>query len=138
MTRLYQPVKVVALFILMFVLYSCSSTIKPELLYGKWIYIKVSNPNSDPPDSVSRSEIADKKPYIEINKDARLTIVWGGAVLSHGTYVIEGNNIQYTEALGGGKTRKFPFWVKRLTASQLVFETTGADGTHVEAQKVSQ
>ncbi len=59
--------------------------------------------------------------------------MWGGKVLSHGKFSIAGHNINYTESLPDGTTRQFPFWVSKLTDKDLVFETTGVDGSRVTA-----
>lgn len=114
---------------------SCGTSVKPENLYGKWKYVKVQNPNSNPPDSVSSEDLAAQAPSIEFSKNNDLVIVWGGKVLSHGKFRTEGQNIQYTETLADGKTRTFPFWVSKLTDKDLVFETKGADGSRVTAVK---
>lgn len=112
---------------------ACRSSIKTEDLHGKWKYIKVENPNSNPPDSVSGSELQAQAPYIQFSKNNSLVIIWGGKVLSHGTFKIDGYNIRYTEILLDGKTREFPFWVSELTDRELIFETKGQDGSRVTA-----
>jgi hypothetical protein len=112
---------------------SCGNSVKPENLYGKWRYIKVENPNANPPDSVSSQDLAKQTPYIQFTKNNDLVIMWGGSVLSHGKFSTESQNIQYTESLADGKTRTFPFWVSKLTNKDLVFETKGADGSRVTA-----
>jgi hypothetical protein len=122
-----------SLIILLFA--SCKSAIKPGDLYGKWKYIKVENPNANPPDSVTSQELAMQSPYIQFSKNNDLVIIWGGKVLSHGKFKTEGQNIQYTETLPDGKTREFPFWVSILTEKDLIFETRGADGSRVTAVK---
>jgi hypothetical protein len=114
---------------------SCHSAIKPEAIYGKWKYVKVENPNSHPPDSVSSTELAQNSPYIQFSKNDSLLIYWGGKVLSHGTFRLDGSNIHFKEILADGKTREFPFWVSKLTDNDLVFETTGEDGSKVTALK---
>jgi len=114
---------------------SCGTSVKPDNLYGKWKYIKVENPNANPPDSVSSADLAAQAPSIQFSKNNDLIINWGGKVLSHGKFRTEGQNIQYTETLADGKTRAFPFWVSKLTDKELVFETKGADGSRVTAVK---
>ena len=60
---------------------------------------------------------------------------WGGGLLSHGSYKVSGDSIQYKEILPGGQTRVFPFIVSKLTDKDIVFETTGEDGSLVTAAK---
>ena len=114
---------------------SCHQDIRPEDLYGKWKYLKVENPNSNPPDSVSSTEIKIQSPYIEFTKKDSVLILWGGKVLSHGTFRLDGSNIRIKEILADGKTREFPFWVSKLTKTDLIFETRGEDGSRVTAVK---
>jgi len=114
---------------------SCQTAIKPEALYGKWKYIKVENPNSHLPDSVKSAELEIEKPYIQFLKNDSLLICWGGKVLSHGTFRLDGSNIRFKEILTDGKTREFPFWVSKLTDKDLIFETSGEDGSKVTAVK---
>ncbi len=114
---------------------SCKATISADDLYGRWKYIKVQNPNANPPDSVRGSELAIEAPYIQFTKNNRLTIIWGGKVLSQGNFSINGHNINYTESLPDGSTRKFPFWVSELTDREIIFETKGDDGSRVTAVK---
>jgi hypothetical protein len=114
---------------------SCQTAIKPEALYGKWKYIKVENPNSHPVDSVSSTELATEAPYIQFSKNDSLVIWWGGKVLSHGTFQLDGSNIRVKEILADGKTREFPFYVSKLTEKDLIFSTSGEDGSKVTAVK---
>ncbi|MBE9585255.1 hypothetical protein IM792_12410 [Mucilaginibacter sp. JRF] len=118
---------------LLFLLAGCSGNLKPENLRGKWKYVKVFNPEANPPDSVSTMELEELKPYIEFTSDDRLQIIWGGKTLSKGTYHIEADNIRFKEDLGEGQTREFPFYVSKLTDKEIVFETVGADGSKVTA-----
>jgi len=132
MIKITLPIIVIALFVLS----SCrQKPIQREALLGKWKYVKVENPNSHPPDSVSASELEMESPYIKFSKNDSMMIWWGGKVLSHGTYKLDGSNIQVKEILDGGKTRSFPFFVSKLTDKDLVFETSGEDGTKVTAVK---
>jgi len=111
---------------------SCKSSIKPDDLYGKWKYIKIEHPGSgDPgtPADVLQSESA----AIEFLKTNEYNIMWGGKVLSHGTFTTDGMNINIKEKLPDGTTRSFPFWVSELTDKEIVFETTGKDGSRVTA-----
>jgi hypothetical protein len=112
---------------------SCRTAIKPDDLYGKWRYLKVENTNGA--DSVRHSELEIEKPYIEFSKNDSMHIWWGGKVLSHGTFKVEGSNIRVKEILADGKTRDFPFWVSKLTDKDLVFESNGEDGSRVTAVK---
>jgi len=114
---------------------SCKSTNNPDDLYGKWKYTKVAHPHADPPDSVRKEDIAYYAPYIQFLANNTLVIVWGGKVLSHGKFSIDGHNINYTESLPDGSTRKFPFWVSELTDKEIIFETKGDDGSRVTAVK---
>ncbi|MCJ8210265.1 hypothetical protein MUY27_11150 [Mucilaginibacter sp. RS28] len=120
--------------IICLILVGCISGIKPEQLQGRWNYVRVEKPDS-PSDSVTRAELEDKKPYIELKPDGKLQIIWGGQVLSHGTYELQGKNIQFTEALPDGKKRKFPFYIQDMTGKKMVFETVGADASRVTALK---
>jgi hypothetical protein len=121
-----------AIFVLL-LLAACKPAITLENLYGTWKYIKVENPNETPPDSVSKYDLQEQSPNITFTKQDSLKIIWGGKLLSHGKFTIDGHNIQYTEILPGGKTRTFPFWVSEITAKDLIFETTGEEGTRVTA-----
>lgn len=116
-------------------LVSCKPGLTKQALLGRWKYVKVENPNSHPPDSVRSAELEIERPYIEFSKNDSLVIMWGGRVLSHGTFRIEGNNIRFKEILANGKTRQFPFWVSKITNKDLVFETNGEDGSRVTAIK---
>lgn len=116
-------------------LVSCKPALTKQALYGQWKYIKVENPNSHPPDSVRSAELEIERPYIQFTKSDSLIIMWGGKVLSHGTFRIEGNNIRFKEMLANGGIRDFPFWVSKITGKELVFETTGEDGSRVTAVK---
>jgi hypothetical protein len=111
------------------------AAIKRGALLGKWKYLKVENPNSKPPDSVSSTELEIEAPYIKFSQNDSMMIWWGGRVLSHGTFRLDGNNIRVKEILEGGKTREFPFFVSKLTDKDLIFETMGDDGSKVTAAK---
>ncbi|BAU55525.1 hypothetical protein [Mucilaginibacter gotjawali] len=119
------------LFILSFS--ACKSTISADELYGKWKYIKVEHPHAYPPDTVSKHDLTYAVPYIQFSANNTLIIMWGGKLLSHGKFSIEGHNINYTESLPDGTTRKFPFWVAELTDKEIIFETRGDDGSQVTA-----
>jgi hypothetical protein len=125
---------IIALPLLM--LTACKHSIKPEALYGDWKYIKIDKPKSDDlTDTVSKEDLAANAPYITFAKDNQLTIHWGGQVLSHGKYVVADDNINYTEQLADGKTRTFPFYVSKLDAQNIVFETLDKNGSRVTAVK---
>ena len=112
---------------------ACKSSIKPDALYGRWNYIKVFKPEANPVDSVSNLELQEMKPYIEFSEGNKLVIMWGGELLSHGTFTTEGNNIHYTEILQDGQKHVFPFYVSKLTDKEIIFETVGKDGSRVTA-----
>jgi hypothetical protein len=122
-------------FVLLLLLAACKPAIKPSDLYGTWKYLTVENPNSNPPDSVSHSDIVQQAPYIKFTKSDSLIIVWNGQVLSHGKFTIAGKNIQYKEDMPGGKTRSFPFYISKIDSKNLVFETLGEEGARVTAVK---
>ena len=121
--------------ILVVMIVSCKPAIKSATLYGTWKYLKVDNPNSTPPDSVSKDELLVQAPFIKFTESDSLIIVWGGKVLSHGKFHMEGNNISYKEDLPGGSSRTFPFYVSKIDGKYLVFETLGEQGTRVTAVK---
>jgi len=112
---------------------SCSTEIKPEDLYGRWSYIAVEN--SNPTDSLSKSELIEQAPAIVFSSGNKLVIEWGGKQLSHGTYRMDGKMIRYTESLEGGRKREFPFLIKELEANELVFQTMEQNFTSVKAKK---
>ncbi len=114
---------------------SCQNTIKPETLYGKWKYIKIENNSVSNTNIVTSEQLESEEPYISFSKNDSLLIWWGGKVLSHGSYKIEGDKIQVKEILADGKTREFPFIVSKLDDKNLVFATNGDDGAKVTAVK---
>lgn len=120
---------------LLFFLAACKSSVKPENLYGKWKYIKVENPNASPPGSVPPMELKQQAPYIEFTQNNDLQIVWGGKVLSHGKFTVDGSNIHYKEVLPDGKVREFPFFISNFTGKDITFETLGEEGSRVTAIK---
>ncbi|HEY4324736.1 MAG TPA: hypothetical protein VGN20_12145 [Mucilaginibacter sp.] len=134
----YHTITAKLLFLLVMTIFSivsCKSSINPDNLYGKWKYIKVANPNSIPPDSVASDELALQAPYIQFTKSDSLIIMWGGKVLSHGKFKVDGQNIRYTETMADRKTREFPFWVSKLTDKEIIFETRTQDKSRVTAVK---
>jgi hypothetical protein len=107
---------------------------KPEMLYGTWKYTKLENPNANPPDSMDPYLLQSKSPSIKFKGDS-VTIMWSDTVLLHGTFTIDGNDINIKQILPGGKTSDFPFTVFQLTEKQLIFESHGEDGSKVTAVK---
>jgi hypothetical protein len=114
---------------------SCKSSINAADLYGKWKYVKDEQPHSNFPSTTSAGELKAANAYIQFSKDSSLAMFWGGKEISHGKFSIDGYNIRYTESLPGGTTRQFPFWVMKLTNQEIVFETSGEDGTRITAEK---
>ncbi|RKR83873.1 hypothetical protein BDD43_4088 [Mucilaginibacter gracilis] len=126
----------ICLIVLSVALAACKHQIDAKMLVGKWNYTKVENPYSaNPPDTVSAQQLADKKPSISLSPKGELLMIWGGKVLSHGTYKLVEGSISYTEQLPDGKTRIFPFWIKELTDKQIIFETREDDAVRVTAKK---
>jgi hypothetical protein len=115
-------------------LMSCKQRINitADQLYGKWNYVKVENPNAHPPDSVKSEELKIQKPYILFSKDS-LQMWWGGGILSKGSYTVSGDSIRFNETFPDKRT--FPMIVSKLTDKDLVFETTGGDGSLVTTVK---
>lgn len=130
----YIP-KLVCYALMLFVITSCSSALKPEDLYGEWKYTEILNVRT-PSESTTADEIAAETPSIRFTDKNYLVIMWGGKQLSHGKFRVDGKMIRYTEDLPGGKTREFPFLVSVLTADKLVFETMTSEATRVTARKV--
>ncbi len=103
---------------------SCKMAVNPADLYGKWKYTKVEHPDASPPDSLRKEEIDYEAPTIQFTKADSVVMVWGGKVLSHGTFTTDGQNIRIKELQPDGKTRDFNFWVIKLDEKEIVFETT--------------
>lgn len=112
---------------------SCTNSIKPEELYGRWNYINVDNTN--PQDTLPNGELELQSPAIIFNDKNDLIIEWGGKKLSSGKFRMEGQMIRYTEDLPGGRTREFPFLIKSLNDTELVFQTMEQNVTTVTARK---
>jgi hypothetical protein len=117
---------------------SCKPSVSVTTLTGKWKYIKVENPNASPPDSVKKADLDEASPYIQFTPEYKFLIVWGGKFLSHGSFTLNGSNINVKEVLPDGKTRDFVFYVSELTDSKIIFETTGVDGSRVTALRASK
>ncbi len=120
-----------AVFLLLFS--SCSNSIKPEELYGKWKYVKVDNAN--PQDSLPDGELELQSPAIIFTASNDLIIEWGGKKLSSGKFRMDGKMIRYTEDLPGNQKREFPFLIKSLNKTELVFQTMEHNTTTVTARK---
>jgi len=109
---------------------ACKHAVTAPDLYGKWNYTKIENPGQTTP-GVSDMQIKLDAPYIEFTKADSLRMFWGGKMLSHGTFTVDGTNIQYKEILGDGSTRSFPFFISDFKDGKMVFETLGKDGSRV-------
>ena len=114
---------------------ACSAPVDREKLTGTWDYIKIENLNPASQDSTTSADLKAARPFIRFTEANELLIYWSGKVLSSGTYHIDGSMIRYKENLPGGNQREFPFLVKTLTDSQLVFETMSREGTRVFTKK---
>ena len=124
-------------FILIFITSSCEP-ISADRLYGKWEYIKVENLNKNNPDSISATELKVENPSITFTQSNKLQINWGGKILSHGTFKMEDRMIRYTEILKDNRTREFPFLIKVLSDTILIFETMTANSTRITAVKMGK
>jgi len=114
---------------------SCGLSVKPEQLYGKWKYIRLENPNANPPYTMPDFKLKIQVPTIEFTRNNELIMVWGGEVLAHGKFRTDGDKIQFNQLLDGGRTREFPFYVTELSNKEIIFETKGSDATRVTATK---
>ena len=125
-----------ACFILLgsFLFTACKHSVTATDLYGKWNYTKVENPDQTTP-GISDIELQQQAPYIEFTKADSLRMVWGGKLLSHGTFTVDGTNIQYKEILPDGSTRSFPFYISSFKDGSMVFETLGKDVSRVTVVK---
>ena len=121
--------------IVFMLLSACQTAVKPGALYGKWKYVKVENSDIRSTTDVTPEQLESESPYIQFSKNDSALIWWGGKVLTHGSYRIDGNRIMFKEILPGGKTREFPFIVSKLDDKNLIFETTGDDAAKVTAVK---
>ena len=126
----------VILVLIFLFLSSCSNSIAPEDLYGRWKYIMVTN--SNPEESLTVGEIRQQAPSITFSKNQELVIEWGGKRLSYGKFRMEGRIIRYTETLDGNRTLEFPFLITKLTDNELVFQTMEQEFTTVTAEKVNE
>jgi hypothetical protein len=112
---------------------SCSNSVKPEQLYGTWRYIKVENAN--PEDAQPDGELKLQSPAIIFNENHDLIIEWGGKKLSSGKFRMDGKMIRYTEDLPGNQKREFPFLIKSVSETELVFQTMEHNATTVTATR---
>jgi len=123
-----------AIGIILPLLSACSNSTEPEELYGRWNYVKVEN--TDPRDSLPNGELELQSPAIIFGENKDLIIEWGGKKLSSGKFRMEGKMIRYTEDLPGNQKREFPFLIKSLSETELVFQTMEQNSTTVTARKV--
>ena len=114
---------------------ACKHAVTAPDLYGKWNYTKLESPGANPPSAEPEWKLQMDKPSIEFSKNNELTIYWGGKVLSHGTFTIDGKNIRYKQVLADGRTNEFPFYVTQFNGKEMVFETLGKDGSRITAVK---
>ncbi|WP_121809374.1 hypothetical protein [Mucilaginibacter kameinonensis] len=117
---------------------SCKPTVSVTTLTGKWKYVKIEHPNASPPDTVKKAELDENVPYIQFTPEMKFLIVWGGKFLSHGTFTLDGSNMNVTEKLPDGKTRNFVFTISELTENKIIFESTGPEGSKVTALRASK
>ncbi|MFS2189376.1 hypothetical protein ACCC92_22040 [Mucilaginibacter sp. Mucisp84] len=124
--------------VVVFFIASCKPEVSVRTLTGKWKYIKIEHPNASPPDTVKQAELDANVPYIQFTPEMKFLIVWGGKFLSHGSFTLNGSNMNVTEKLPDGKTRNFVFYVSELTENKIVFESTGPEGSKVTALRASK
>lgn len=120
------------------VMASCKPAVTTQSLTGKWKYIKIEHPNASPPDTMKKAELDEVVPYIQFTPEMKYVIVWGGKFLSHGTFTLNGSNMNVKEVLPDGKTRDFVFYVSELTDDKIIFESTGPEGSKVTALRASK
>ncbi|MDN5287556.1 MAG: hypothetical protein JWR38_3830 [Mucilaginibacter sp.] len=124
--------------VVLFLITSCKPSVTTAALTGKWKYVKIEHPNASPPDTVKKAELDEAVPYIQFTPEMKYLIVWGGKFLSHGTFTLNGSNMNVKEVLPDGKTRDFVFYVSELTDDKIIFESTGVDGSKVTALRASK
>ena len=117
---------------------ACKPSVSVTTLTGKWKYVKIEHPNASPPDTMKKAELEEAAPYIQFTPEMKFLIVWGGKFLSHGTFTLDGGNMNITEKLADGKIRNYVFTVSELTENKIVFETIGVDGSKVTALRASK
>lgn len=116
---------------------SCTPSVKQEDLYGTWKYTKVENPNQGTPNATSEDELKENDPSISFSASDSLKMIWGGKVLSRGTFKLEYPTIAYKEQLPGGTTRNIRFLIKKFANDEIVFETMEADAVRVTAKRTA-
>lgn len=117
---------------------ACKPSVSVTTLTGKWKYVKVEHPNASPPDTMKKADLDEVAPYIQFTPEMKFLIVWGGKFLAHGTFTLNGGNMNMTEKLEDGKTRSYVFTVSELTENKIIFETIGVDGSKVTALRASK
>ena len=116
-------------------LMACNPSVKPEQLIGKWNYTKVENPNQQPAYSMPEEEVKKNSPTISFTQN-KLIMIWGGKKLSAGTYRMENRMIRYKEKFDDGTSREFPFLIKEISDTSLVFETMEQNATRITAKRL--
>lgn len=117
---------------------ACKNSVNPEELYGQWRYVKVEEPNKRPPYVMPQEELEAANPSITFTKENNLIITWEGKQLSNGKFKMDNRMIRYAENLEGGAVREFPFLIKEISDTLLVFETMREDASRVTAIKIKQ
>jgi Lipocalin-like domain len=117
---------------------ACKPSVSVTTLTGKWKYVKIEHPNASPPDTMKKADLDEAAPYIQFTPEMKFLIVWGGKFLAHGTFTLNGGNMNMTEKLEDGKTRSYVFTVSELTENKIIFETIGVDGSKVTALRASK
>jgi hypothetical protein len=113
---------------------ACTRSVKDEDVYGVWQYVKVENPNQG--EITPDEELKENDPSIRFIEGNKLEMIWGGKVLSEGTYHIEYPVINYEENLKEQGSRKIKFLIKKLEGDIIVFQTMEADAVRVTARKL--
>jgi hypothetical protein len=119
------------------VMASCKPAVTTKALIGKWKYVKIEHPNASPPDTMKKADLDEVVPYIQFTPEMKYVIVWGGKFLSHGTFTLNGSNINVQE-VSDNRTHNFVFYVSELTDDKIVFESTGPEGSKVTALRASK
>lgn len=119
---------------LIIMFWGCTPSVEDKDVYGVWQYIKVENPNQG--EVTPDEELKENTPSIQFSEGNRLEMIWGGKVLSKGTYHIEYPVINYEENLQENGSRKIKFLIKKLEDDILVFQTMEADAVRVTARKL--
>ncbi len=113
---------------------ACKDQLKFDKIYGRWEYTRLEHPSANPPSTEPDWKLKIEHPYIMFSGNV-LTIWWDDKVLSHGTFRVDAPNILYKEILPDGSTREFPFFVSKLTDTEIIFETLGTEGARVTATR---